>query len=150
VDYAVVRAMLDEVGVPTHDSIGRDTLEMMKAGEKFESFFSPIRSCQVHDGKVRKTGQADEFIEYKIVGASYIIQFGYGIDGVRCVYVYPHCDLTKLRAALEPLVAQWIQELVNAEYYNALSKDQRKEYSNLPLDDRIRSEYLRNSSARRA
>ena len=108
-DFAItVRAMLDEIGVPQYWIYPENTiLELMEAGEKFESFGSPFRSCVLHDGKFRKTGQADEFIEYKIVKASYIVQFGYGIDGIRHIYVYPHCDLAKLRSVLEPLVAQW-------------------------------------------
>ena len=123
-DNTVVLQMLDEVGVPRKDSLDRDILVPMKVGEKFDSFFSPFRSSPIHDGNFRKTGQADEFVEYKIVGASYIIQFGYGIDGVRAVYVYPHCDLAKLRTVLEPLVIQWKQELVRAEEFNARQRAQ--------------------------
>lgn len=127
-DLTTVLAMLDEVGVPRKDSLDRDILVLMEAGEKFESFGSPFRSCVLHDGKFRKTGQADEFVEYKIVKASYIVQFGYGIDGVRCVYVYPHCDLAKLRSVLEPLVAQWRQEVEEAKVFNALPPAERVEY----------------------
>lgn len=75
-DYATVRAVLDEVGVPQcwPPSFSESkTLELMEAGEKFESFGSPFRSCVLTDGKFQKTGQADEFVEYRIVGASYIV-----------------------------------------------------------------------------
>jgi hypothetical protein len=123
VDFATARAVLDKIGVPRQDSIGRDILVMMKKEEKFESFFSPFRSAVVHDGWFRERCQTDEFLEYWIFGASCIVQFGYGIDGVRAVYVYPHCNPhcteARLRLFLKPMVEHWWKELTSAAAFNA-------------------------------
>lgn len=118
-DLSIFRQMLDELGIPKKNYYGQGILEPMEAGEKIDSFFSAFSSRLIHDGSYRKTGLADEFVEYEIVDASYIIRFGYGIDGVRYVCVYPHCDVNKLRDALVPLVAEWKQELVIADEFNA-------------------------------
>ena len=127
-DNTTVRTMLAEIGVPQCYEgllLTQDILCRMEDGVVFEGFGSPFRSCIIHDGEARHTEEDGEFIAYEIVGASYIIQFGRGTDGIHRIYIYPHCNPTKLRSVLEPLVATWQQRIADARIFNALSPEEK-------------------------